>query len=75
MGKFSKEVIICLLRDCLNRIPSHEKPLCEMSESDCHQWLPKADLSKQQNYIKITVADIDTIADMSMSCVAFIIRG
>ena len=40
-----------------------------MSESDCHHWLSKADLNKQQNDIKITVADIDTIADTSMSAV------
>ena len=66
---FQKRYILCLLRDGLNRIPSHEKPLCEMSESDCHHWLSKADLNKQQNDIKITVADIDTIADTSMSAV------
>ena len=66
---FQKRYILCLLRDGLNRIPSHEKPLCKMRESDCHHWLSKADLNKQQNDIKITVADIDTIADTSMSAV------
>ena len=58
-----------MFRDGLNRKPPHEKPLCKMSESDCHYWLSKADLRKQQNDIKITVADIDTIADTSISAV------
>ena len=66
--RFSKRFILSLLSNGLNRIPTHEKPIHDMSEAECNQWLAKADYSTQQN-VKISIPSIESITDTSMSTV------
>ena len=65
---FLKRYILCLLHDGLNRIPAlHGKPIQEMNEMECNQWLSHADVSMQTNNVKIIIPDIASISDTSMS--------
>lgn len=66
--KFSKSYILQLLYDGLNKIPPHEKPICEMNEKQCNQWLSNADGCTQQN-VKLSIPSIENIFDTSMSTV------
>ena len=68
---FQKRYILYLLKDGLNRIPLHGKQLHvnEMSETECNKWLSTADFTKQQNNAKISIANIDSIADTSTPAV------
>lgn len=63
--RYSKRYILSLLYDGLNRIPSHDKPLNDMSERECNQWLSKADYSIQQQNVKISIPTIESIATSS----------
>ena len=66
--RFSKSYILSLLNDGLNKIPPHEKPICDMTETECNQWLSNADYCIQQN-VKISIPSIESISDTSMSTV------
>ncbi|KAL9959163.1 hypothetical protein ACROYT_G036257 [Oculina patagonica] len=52
--KFSKSYILQLLYDGLNEIPPHEKPICEMNEKGCIQWLSSGEGCNQQN-VKMSI--------------------
>ena len=66
--KFIKRYILTLLDDGLNKTPPHEKPISDMTEKECNQWLSHADYCVQQN-VKISIPSIESIADTSMSTV------
>ena len=57
-----------MLDDGLNKTPPHGKPISDMTEKECNQWLSNADYCVQQN-VKISIPSIEGIADTSMSTV------
>lgn len=66
--RFLKRYILTLPDDGLNKTPAHEKPVCDMTEKECNQWLSNADYCVQKN-VKISIPSTESIADTSMSTV------
>ena len=69
--KFLKRYILCLLHDGLNRLPAMlpGNSVCDMSEIECSQWLSQADVQTNKLNAKISIPDIRSIADTSMSAI------
>ena len=60
--------ILQLLDDGLNKIPPHEKSICDMNKKECKQCLSNADFCTQQN-VTLSIPSIESIFHTSMSTV------